>query len=80
MQSAVERIPIKSAFDELETERGFFYEKRKEGNERLISKKVMYGKVLGFAPMVILIGGYLVAPLMVVSIMQMMSYFSNMNF
>ncbi len=80
LQSAVERIPIKSAFDELETERGFFYEKRKEGNERLISKKVMYGKVLGFAPMVILIGGYLVAPLMVVSIMQMMSYFSNMNF
>ena len=80
LQSAVERIPIRSAFDELETERGFFYEKRKEGNERLISKKVMYGKVLGFMPMVILIGGYLVAPLMIVSIMQMISYFNNMNF
>lgn len=80
LQSAVERIPIKAAFDELETERGFFHEKRKEGNERLISKKVMYGKVLGFMPMVILIGGYLVAPLMIVSIMQMISYFNNMNF
>lgn len=78
--SAVERIPVRDAFDELETERGFYYERRKEGNERLIQKKVTYGKVLGFAPLIILIGGYLVAPLMVVSIMQMMSYFSAMSF
>lgn len=80
LQSAVERIPVKDAFDELETERTFFYEKRKEGNQRLIQKKVSYGKVLGFTPMVLLIGGYLVAPLMIVSIMQMMSYFSSMTF
>ncbi len=78
--SAVERIPIRDAFDELETERTFFHEKRKDANERLIQKKVTYGKVLGFGPMVLLIGGYLVAPLLIVSIMQMMSYFSNMSF
>ena len=78
--SAVERIPVRSAFDELETERAYFHERRKDGNERLIQKKVTIGKVLGFTPMVLLIGGYLVAPLMVVSIMQMMSYFSNMTF
>lgn len=80
LQSAVERIPVKDAFDELETERSFFYEKRKEANERLVRKKVSYGKVLGFTPMILLIGGYLVAPLMIVSIMQMMSYFSSMTF
>lgn len=80
LQSAVERIPVRAAFDELETERTFFYERRKEGNQRLIQKKVTMGKALGFTPMVLLIGGYLVAPLMVVSIMQMMSYFSNMSF
>lgn len=80
LQSAVERIPVRDAFDELETERGFYYERRKEGNERLIQKKVTYGKVLGFMPLIILIGGYLVAPLMIVSIMQMMSYFSAMSF
>ncbi|MEG1989682.1 MAG: hypothetical protein RR136_01630 [Clostridia bacterium] len=80
LQSAVERIPIKAAFDELETERAYYYEKRKSGNEKLIQKKVTYGKVLGFTPMVILIGGYLVAPLMIVSIMQMMTYFSSMSF
>lgn len=78
--SAVERIPVRAAFDELETERAYFHERRKEGNERLVQKKVTIGKVLGFAPMVLLIGGYLVAPLMIVSIMQMMSYFSNMSF
>lgn len=78
--SAVERIPIRDAFDELESERAFFHERRKDGNERLVQKKVTYGKVLGFAPMVILIGGYLVAPLMIVSIMQMMTYFSTMTF
>lgn len=78
--SAVERIPVRSAFDELETERAFFHERRKEGNERLVQKKVMIGKALGFTPMVLLIGGYLVAPLMIVSIMQMMSYFTNMSF
>lgn len=80
LQSAVERIPIRDAFDELETERAFFYERRKEGNERLIKKKTTIGKVLGFTPMVLLIGGYLVAPLMIVSIMQMMNYFTKMSF
>lgn len=80
LQSAVERIPIKDAFDELETERAFFHERRKEGNERLTKKKAAIGKVLGFTPMVLLIGGYLVGPLMIVSIMQMISYFSKMSF
>jgi hypothetical protein len=55
LQSSVERIPIRAAFDELETERNYYYEKRKEGNQRLIQKKVTYGKALGFTPMVILI-------------------------
>lgn len=79
LESAVERITIRAAFDELETERNYYYERRKEGNLRIIQKKVTYGKVLGFMPMVLLIGGYLVAPLMIVSIMQMMSYFAQMT-
>lgn len=80
LQSAVERITIRAAFDELETEKSYHHERRKDGNEKLIKKKVTYGKVLGFTPMVILIGGYLVAPLMIVSIMQMMTYFSQMSY
>jgi len=77
--SAVERIPVREAFDELETERNFYYEKRKESNERLISKKVRMGKAIGFTPMVILIAGYFVGPLMIVSIMQMSTYFTQMG-
>lgn len=77
--SAVERIPVREAFDELETERNFYYEKRKDGNERLIQKKVRLGKVIGFAPMIILIAGYFVGPLMIVSIIQMSTYFTQMG-
>lgn len=80
LESAVIRITIREAFDELETERSFFYERRKDSNEKLIHKKVSYGKILGFTPMAILIGGYLVAPLMIVSILQMLNYFSKMTF
>lgn len=77
--SAVERIPIRDAFDELETERSFYYEKRKEANERLIQKKYTYGKALGFTPMIILIAGYFVGPLLVVSVLQMVQYFDQMG-
>ncbi len=80
LESAVTRIPVKAAFDELETERAFFYEKRKDANEALVKRKATIGQVLGFTPMVLLIGGYLVAPLLIVSILQMLNYFSQMAF
>ncbi len=80
MIAAVERIPLVDAFDELETERNFYYEKRKEANMRVVEKKVTMGKFLGFAPMVLLIGGFLVVPLVIVSISQMMSYFKQMKY
>ena len=80
LESAVTRIPVKAAFDELETERAFFYEKRKDANENLVKRKASIGQVLGFTPMVLLIGGYLVAPLLIVSILQMLNYFSQMAF
>ena len=80
LESAVTRIPVKAAFDELETERNFFYERRKDANENLVKRKASIGQVIGFTPMVLLIGGYLVAPLLIVSILQMLNYFSQMTF
>ncbi len=79
MQAAVEKIPIKDAFDELDTERDYYQEKRKESNERLITKKGMIGKVIGFAPMVVLFVGYLIVPLVVVGMLNMSSSFSSMS-
>ncbi|MDO5556806.1 MAG: hypothetical protein Q4G05_00975 [Clostridia bacterium] len=79
MQAAVEKIPIKDAFDELDTERDYYQEKRKESNERLISRKGMIGKAIGFAPMVILFVGYLIVPLVLIGMTSMTSSFSSMS-
>ncbi|MGN1329907.1 MAG: hypothetical protein ACI4VN_01025 [Clostridia bacterium] len=79
LQSAVEKIPIRQAFDELDTERAYYQEKRKESNERLISRKSMIGKVVGFAPMVALFVGYLIAPLCVIGMLSMTEAFANMS-
>ena len=79
LQAAVEKIPIRDAFDELETEREYYQEKRKEANDRLVSKQGMIGKVIGFAPMIILFVGYLIVPLVVLGIMNMGSSMSTMQ-
>ena len=79
LQSAVEKIPIRQAFDELDTERAYYQEKRKESNERLISRKSLIGKFFGFAPMVTLFAGYLIAPLVVIGLVSMTDAFSNMS-
>ena len=79
MQAAVEKIPIKDAFDELDAERDYYREKRKESNARLISKKAMVGKVIGFAPMVCLFVGYLIIPLVFIGLTSMSTTFSQMS-
>ena len=79
LQAAAENVKITDAFDELESERNFFQEKRKESNERLIHRKSKIGKVLGFAPMVTLFVGYLIGPLMIASLSDMGSYFTDIG-
>ena len=79
LQAAVEKIPIKEAFDELDTERAYYQEKRKESNERLISRKGMIGKVIGFSPMVCLFVGYLIVPLVAIGLTSMTTSFNTMQ-
>ena len=79
LQVAVEKIPIKDAFDELDTEREYYQAKRKESNERLISKKGRIGKVIGFSPMVLLFVGYLIIPLVFIGLTSMSSSFNAMQ-
>lgn len=79
LQAAVEKIPIADAFDELDTERAYYQEKRKDSNERLISKKGMIGKGIGFAPMIVLFVGYLIVPLVIIGMTSMMDSFSSMS-
>ncbi len=79
LQAAVEKIPIKDAFDELDSEREYYQAKRKESNERLIKRKGMIGKAIGFAPMVCLFVGYLIIPLVFIGLTSMSSSFSSMT-
>ena len=79
LQAAVEKIPIKDAFDELDSERDYYQEKRKESNERLIKKKGMIGKAIGFAPMVCMFVGYLIVPLVFIGLTSMSSSFQSMT-
>lgn len=79
LQAAVEKISIKEAFDELETEREFYKEKRKEANDRLITRKGLIGKAVGFTPMVLLFVGYLIIPLIYVGIKSLSVSFSSLS-
>ena len=79
LQAAVEKIPIAQAFDELDNEREYYQEKRKETNEKLISRKGLIGKVVGFAPMVGLFVFYLIVPLVAIGLMSMTDAFSTMS-
>lgn len=79
LQAAVEKIPITDAFDELDSERDYYQEKRKESNDRLIKRKGMIGKAIGFAPMVCMFVGYLIVPLVFIGLTSMSSSFSSMS-
>ena len=79
LQSAVEKIPIREAFDELDNEREYYQAKRKESNERLIKRKGMIGRLIGFAPLVVAFVGYLIVPLVAIGLLSMTSSFSTMS-
>ncbi len=77
LQAAVEKIPIREAFDELDSDRDYYQEKRKEANDRLIARKSMIGKAVGFAPMICLFVGYLIVPLVFIGMTSMSSSMSS---
>jgi len=79
LQAAVEKIPIRDAFDELDSEREYYQAKRKESNDRLISKKALIGKIIGFAPMVTMFVLYLIGPMVVIGLTSMSSSMSSLQ-
>jgi len=79
LQAAVEKIPIRDAFDELDSEREYYHAKRKESNDRLISRKALIGKVIGFAPMIVMFVGYLIGPMVFIGLTSMSSSMSSLQ-
>lgn len=76
---SVERIPIREAFDDLEHERNYNFEKRKQDYERMIETKSEWGRIIGFAPMAALTFIYLVLPFIYMSFEQMGAYYQQLN-
>jgi len=79
LQAAVEKIPIREAFDELDSDRDYHQEKRKDANNILVSRKGLIGKAVGFAPMICLFVGYLIVPLVIIGVTSMSGTFSQLG-
>lgn len=79
LQTSVEKVPIRSAFEELDSDREYYQDKRKEANERQISRKARIGTIIGFGPMVVAFVGYLIVPLVFIGMTSMMSSFQSLN-
>ncbi len=79
LQAAVEKIPIRDAFDELDSERDYYQEKRKESNDRLIKRKGMIGKGIGFVPMITMFVLYLIVPLVFIGLTSMGTSFNSIS-
>ena len=57
----------------------YYKDKRKETNDRLISRKAMIGKVVGFTPMVVAFVGYLIGPLIIIGMTSMSTTFTSLS-
>lgn len=70
LKLAIVRISIQEAFDDIDMERAFYLEQRKEAQKRSIKLKSDIGVGLGFTPMTILIFAYIVLPLLYMSVKE----------
>lgn len=68
---ASEKISVKEAFDDLEMHQEYHREQKIERLNRLINKKVFLGKLFGWSPILLLIGLFLVIPMLYVSLTSM---------
>lgn len=75
MISAVDKVAIKTSFEELENEKKFYELKRKSLYERIVEKKSGMGKIVGFIPIYSVILIYFMFPLIYSGMMEMETYF-----
>lgn len=74
-----DRIGILHAFEEVPGDYAFSIEKRKQDNEIQTDNKGAIGRFIAFAPMVLIIGGYLIIPFVLESIIEFMGYVKQMQ-
>lgn len=76
---ASQDITIRQAFDELDSEKTYHMEQRKENNRRIVEKKVNLGNMIGFLPVYGLIVIYMIIPMVVISMRDMSGYFEQIS-
>ncbi|WP_018755629.1 hypothetical protein [Paenibacillus terrigena] len=79
LQLAVDKIPVREAFDDLESEQSYYRELRKQEMERVLNAKANWGQMIGFTPLYALIFLYLVIPLVYTSMNQMQNYYDQIQ-
>ncbi|NGZ74498.1 hypothetical protein [Saccharibacillus alkalitolerans] len=79
LENALERISIQEAFDDLEMEQEYYREQKKETMDRLIESKSNWGRDIGFAPVMFMLGAYIIVPFLYVSFMQMKDLISQLG-
>ncbi|GAA0137249.1 hypothetical protein YSY43_40900 [Paenibacillus sp. YSY-4.3] len=76
---AAEKITIDKAFDDLEHEMSFQFERRRLDYEKSLNTRAELGRIIGFTPMYSLVFAYLVIPLIWMSFKQMDLYFEHIQ-
>lgn len=76
---ASERVGLKSAFEEIATDRSFFREQLRLDSEQEQKKKAANAQVIAFLPMMFLLFAYLILPFLGVSLEQMGEIFKEMD-
>ncbi|QDH23413.1 hypothetical protein [Saccharibacillus brassicae] len=71
LENSLEHLSIQEAFDDLEMEQEYYREQKKETMDRLIENKASWGRDIGFAPVMFMLGAYIIVPFLYVSFMQM---------
>lgn len=74
LEAASRDLSLRQAFDDLVHEKAYYLERRKEINQRMITKRLAMGDIIGFLPAYGLIVLYLIIP-MIYSGMESLSQF-----
>ncbi|WP_223066247.1 hypothetical protein [Paenibacillus caui] len=76
---AESKIAVSKAFDDVESEMGYYFEQRRLDYEKTLDMKANLGKTIGFTPMYALVFMYLVIPLIWMSFSQLTVYYEQIQ-
>lgn len=76
---ACDHLGVEAAFDEIEGQRDFFADKRKQDNEITLANKGVIARTVAYVPLIMLLGLYLIIPFVLESMSQLMGYMAEMT-